>query len=557
MRLFLCSLFLSAFTGTSSAQALGGLPWESVSFPGGREVQLFESKTHLGRPWHYAACIDVVGDVDGDGVRDFAVMNGDPSQPSLAIEIYSGRDLVLIYALESHAGPDAFVAGVGDIDQDGCDDVAVCYDKAHNGLLRIYSGGNGTVLRELNVLGAPAPAGDLNADGVPDILIQGTTTRAFSGADGRLLHEFEGGNQWYILFGGEETASLGDVNGDGHDDVAVSDPRAWHPSLGQSVGIVRVYSGRDGVLLWHLDGPQEHSTLGRAIAAYPDQDGDGANELLISFSDRDADGWPRNRIQCRSGASSDLLFELDTSMLDGEFAAIEAVSDCDGDGVMDILVGRFLRSFEGLNFSSTTLPAGAVYLYSGATLEVMHRFGWPADLSYRGVGYSVGGLGDTNGDGHGEILFNSMHFSPGLFFIESSVQVWSFESHLVLNRDSISASSGGTLRMNLDFPVAQAAQPYRVLMSGRLSGQTKHGVDIPLARDSLFEASIMGNYPIPDQGKLSGVLNGAGNDRIRIDVPPGALNSLVGKTYELAAVIIPAGQLAVSSSIARRLTILP
>jgi len=548
---------MCAFHGTSSAQVQGGLPWESVSFPGGREVQRFESKTYLGRPWHYAACIDVVGDIDGDGVRDFAVMNGDPNHPSLAIEIYSGRDLVLVYVLESLAGPEAFVAGVGDIDQDGCDDVAVCYDKAHNGVVRIYSGGNGTVLRDLNVLGEPAPAGDLNADGVPDILVQSTTTRAFSGVDGSLLHEFEGGNQWYILFGGEESAPLGDVNGDGHDDVAISDPEARHSSLGQSVGIVRVYSGHDGALLWHMDGPEQYSVLGRAIAAYPDQDGDGADELLVSFSDRDQEGWLRNRIQCFSGASGQLLFELETSMFDLQYVAIETVPDCDGDGAPDILVGRFLRTFEGMDFKFVTLPEGAVYLYSGATREIMHRFGPPTDLRYRGVGYSVGGLGDTNGDGHGEILFNSMHFDGGLFFIESSVQVWSFESHLVLNRDSISASAGGTLRMSLDFPVTHAAQPYRLLFSGRLGGLTRHGVDIPLARDPLFEASLLGNYPMPDQGKLSGVLNGAGNDRVRIDIPPGALNSLIGMTYEIAAVVIPSGQLAIASSVARRLTVLP
>src|SRR6185436_18717216 len=121
------------------------------------------------------------GDVNGDGFDDIIVGatdgigNGD--EPGTAI-VYSGFDGKVLHRFVGDSDGDAFgtaVAGAGDVDQDGFDDVIV--GARYDDHTAIFSGATGAVLHafygdgEGDRLGySVAGAGDVDGDGFADIV---------------------------------------------------------------------------------------------------------------------------------------------------------------------------------------------------------------------------------------------------------------------------------------------------------------------------------------------------------------------------------------------------
>src|SRR5436190_22651252 len=149
----------------------------------------------------------------------------------------------------------------GDLNHDGFADIIVGapFDLpliGHPGSAKVYSGKDGTVLLSLQgnapnqFLGlGVGPAGDIDNDGVPDVIIgisgNGSTglgpgggAKIFSGATGAVLRTFPGtiANDAF----GQTCDGLGDINGDGIPDVIVGS--SFAPSAAQP-GYAKVYSG--------------------------------------------------------------------------------------------------------------------------------------------------------------------------------------------------------------------------------------------------------------------------------------------------------------------------
>jgi hypothetical protein len=78
---------------------------------------------------------------------------------------------------------------------------------------------------------------------------------------------------------GSSVAGIGDVNGDGHADVAISAP--GDDTGGSEVGSVIVVSGNDGTTLWRHDG-SAGNLVGGQVAVAGDVNGDGIPDLLVS-----------------------------------------------------------------------------------------------------------------------------------------------------------------------------------------------------------------------------------------------------------------------------------
>jgi hypothetical protein len=221
--------------------------------------------------------LSALGDVNGDGRAD--VVAGEAGT-ARAILILSGQDGSVLRRISdpSDVSFGFRVAGIGDTDNDGVPDVIhgspqFTGSRSSQGRVQILSGRTGQVL--LSATGAQgfdrmgeevANAGDVNADGVDDILVRmsGVDSRGWvfvvAGRTFQVLHTFSGQQDYDIIQG---PRGIGDVNRDGHADFLI---RGFRPSR------VDLYSGRDGSLL--------HT---RAIQTTDDCAGVG---------DTNRDGWP-------------------------------------------------------------------------------------------------------------------------------------------------------------------------------------------------------------------------------------------------------------------------
>ncbi len=228
-------------------------------------------------------------------------------------------------------------------------------------------------------------AGDVDADGVPDFVFGEVALGG--GVDRARVRSGHTGAELLVVTGvnandefGSAVTSLGDVNGDGHADFAVSAP---YP-VGSTPGYVRVHSGANGTVLWRADAPSTGLAWGRSLARLHDLDLDGVDELVVGAPGGGAGAF------VFSGASGALLRSITGVAGAGlDFAtAVAPAGDIDQDGVEDLLVG---------DPETATQGAGRVTIHSGMSGALVRTITGPVNGG--AFGTDVASLGDIDGDG--------------------------------------------------------------------------------------------------------------------------------------------------------------
>jgi hypothetical protein len=205
-----------------------------------------------------------VGSAKAGELPDFVVILGDELRCALGVRRYSGSTSRQIweYRIEPGGGTYAALALWIDVDGDGERDLAVSdYDE-----VRILSGKDGKLLSTLRTdeqidntwtrFGwGLAIVRDTRPGGTPGLAI--SETDCFAGCV-RLKTSAAGPDRWQVKGGitggpsatdvshfGEQLATVGDVNGDGVEDLVVG---TWNGIAGIP-GIAQLRSGKDGSLL--------------------------------------------------------------------------------------------------------------------------------------------------------------------------------------------------------------------------------------------------------------------------------------------------------------------
>lgn len=351
------------------------------------------------------------GDVNGNGHADIAAGAFAAAASTGAVIVFDGADGAFLYAVSGQTQGDAFgraLAGAGDVDGDGRPDLVVGAPGAdvagtNAGRIRILRGTDGLVLRTLeggaafDAFGsAVAGAGDVNGDGRADVVVgapgaNGNTgyAKVYSGLGGGLLYTFTGTNPGDRM--GAGVAGVGDLDGDGRSDVAVGAPGSGAGAAGG--GRVLVYSGADGSILLDLKGTDAYAALGSAVAAAGDVDGDGLPDLVVgapAFSGVAANAGRADLY----GGDGTLLRQWFGAVAQDQFSfAVAGAGDFDADGTPDVVVGIVGGDTGGPSAGEARVLSGA----DGRTLATIH--GAP----YDGLGRSVAGTGDLDGDGYADV----------------------------------------------------------------------------------------------------------------------------------------------------------
>ena len=379
----------------TGAGALDGSVFATASGP--------TSSTRLGEG------VALLNDVDGDGHGDAAASGHGSGGPDF-LRFLSGATGAVLFDVLDPNGNKEFgqnVATVGDIDGDGRFDVIADADQGTSPAL-VLSGADGHVLHSIAVepgdfsVGAVGAAGDLDGDGVPDVLVgapnsglgglKSGAVRAYSGATGALLLSVPGlpGDE-----AGQGVASAGDVNGDGVPDLIVG--VMYSDAFGPNLRTIRLHSGADGALLHELLGPQvPEGYWGEAVAGAGDLDADGMGDVICGAP------FGGGFVRAFSGATGALLFELIGGQYEGLGKSACAAGDWDDDGHDDVAVGS---------------GAGYVLIISGATHEVLEQIvlAGITDALSQGMGGAAmcaGGV-DIDGDGRLDFAVGLPNSGPG------------------------------------------------------------------------------------------------------------------------------------------------
>lgn len=255
---------------------------------------------------------------------------------------------------------------------------------------------------------AVAAIGDVSGDGKTDFAVgapgaasSAGVVRVYSGADGSLLYSVAGDANARM---GSSLAALGDVNGDGVPDFAAG---AVGSNLSQQgpIGYVAIVSGVDGQEIRRFTGGTVAELFGSALANTGDLDADGKDDLLVG-----GPGGSSNFAgvaRAYSTSNGILLGTFNGSGFQSLGRAVASAGDVNGDGIPDVAVGS-----PGVDASSTALRAGLVEVFSGTDWTKLgslsgkaHNENLGESLAYAGAfgptahGLLVGSIGHANSSG--------------------------------------------------------------------------------------------------------------------------------------------------------------
>jgi subtilisin family serine protease/subtilisin-like proprotein convertase family protein len=402
-------------------------------------VSGLQNRLSMGMPRKY----EPVGDINGDSIDDFLL-----ASPSATTTPPTYSQAYLIFG---QAG--GFPTGIDLNELDGSAGYVI------NG---VEAGDN------LGLAGGGA--GDLNGDGIPDLVLGAYTAdpsselanagRAYvlfggssnlatlDAADGMVDGQIDptevNGDLGFMMNGTATNAYLGisidaagDVNQDGRDDLVVG-------SYG--IGTVYVVFGRStatpfpavldpltltGTTGFSVTQLATSDYLGTAVAGAGDVNGDGIDDLLLGAYGADPSGKSLagqayvifGRVSFPAAVSLSSLdgttgFTINGSLASGYFGyQVDGAGDVNGDGLNDMLVSAMALTGPG----GTT--AGAAYVVFGrttpfaSTMEIASLNGTDG-VAFLGpatgaqVGYRLHGVGDVNGDTYDDILIGAPYADP-------------------------------------------------------------------------------------------------------------------------------------------------
>ena len=333
------------------------------------------------------------------------------------------------------------VAGGGDVNGDGFDDILVCAigNKSNEvAVVSLYLG-NRTPdnTPDLKFLGADAcdtfggamlDDCDLNGDGYDDIVISARTNTSsylgdeYMGNRGGVVSIYFGGKEIFTRpslllsesrsVGGYDQfgcrIASGDFNGDGWDDLIAGCP--YNNTMGSYSGTAYLFFGGpslDAKADVIFIGQGYQAMFGGNVACAGDVNHDGCDDILVgAWGDNNTIG--KSFVFFGGKNMNPYITAPDVTMVGGAQGdyfggGISGAGDMNGDGYDDIIVGAPLNSTKGFETGSAYIFFGGKNMdgYPDVVLEPKSPFGR--------FGCPMKGIGDVNKDGCDDVIVGSIY----------------------------------------------------------------------------------------------------------------------------------------------------
>jgi hypothetical protein len=397
---------------------------------------------------YLGSAVSGAGDVNGDGVDDLIigapgvdtsyddgsevfdytnagaiyVIFGKPSgstfSASLDLSTLDGSNGFEVYSTDSNGGAGTSVSGAGDINGDGVDDLLIGAPGVNG--FDVYAG----------------PFSDAGAAYVVFGKSSGSSFPAsldLSGLDGSNGFAIIGGNEYG--YAGTSVSDAGDVNEDGIDDLLIGAPGTndYYDNSGSAYVVFGKtdafassldLAGLDGSNGFVINGYYENQYLGTSVSGAGDINGDGIDDLIIGSP---YDGsFSRGVSYVIFGQMDEFSSSINAYDVNGTngFAivgspgdlagsAVSGVGDVNGDGIDDLLIGApGADSYDYNNVGSSYVVFGKTSSFSNY-MNVNDLDGYVNGFVINGYdenessGFSVSGAGDINGDGVTDLLIGA------------------------------------------------------------------------------------------------------------------------------------------------------
>lgn len=386
-----------------------------------------------------------------------------PATPGLFVSTDDGRDWIA--SLSGDGSGDMagrHVSGIGDINNDGFDDIAVSAPGTEVKVHVIFGSAEGlsgtqnlaatSAARGMQVTGLTgegktnstslqaAGIGDFNGDGIDDFIIgEGQQDRAhvIFGSEGGLPSETSiaslDGTTGVTLQGigkaGGAVSGAGDVNGDGIADILIGAWRAGEYPLAQSGKSYLVF-GRDTEMpteidLEALDGEDGFAVLGEeysqwsgnAVSEAGDFNNDGFDDFLIGSPEGSAPLSGTGQAYLIFGGPSGFPAELELAdingvngikligknFVDNYGSSLDSAGDVNGDGIDDIVVGAKHSEAAYVIFGTEAAQSPTLKMDD---LDGTNGFIIEGDRDSE-LGATVSGAGDLDGDGIDDLIISA------------------------------------------------------------------------------------------------------------------------------------------------------
>lgn len=370
----------AAFVYHGSPSGLGGSPAWSAFGP--QKGSLFGS------------AVSGAGDVNGDGYDDVIVgayyYKNDDGETTVQPEegaalVYYGSPAGLSptpdWMMESNWAYARFgysVAGAGDVNKDGYDDVLV---------------------------GAPGYNAGLVNEGVI-FLYFGSAQGLNASTFWSYASEQSGARLGYSV------APAGDVNKDGYADIAAGAPNYDNGQDDEGAALVFYGSaaGPGEDYNWLGDSDQEHAGFGSAVASAGDLNDDGFADLVVG-----APAWDDSQADVGAafaflGSAAGLNYSpFWTAISDQAYSrygsSVAGLGDVDQDGFDDLAVGAN-------RYAEDQQAEGVTFVYRGSAVRISQYASWWAagDKADATFGYSVAAAGDVNKDGCADLTVGAPQY---------------------------------------------------------------------------------------------------------------------------------------------------